>query len=238
MIFLNCSELSSLRSFENELNVAKVHKAVFAPNFPLRAENLRRWEVGQSVPDQHAKQIILAATQRTGSTFVMELIYSHPGIFTIFEPLTNEPPPDHRIQQLSGQMQCKFGRSYLWKRCKHQQYFEDLNDRWWNLCNKLIEEAKLCCDKEMVDRMCQKYPIRLAKVVRMPMNQMAELLEDPTIGTTVQIVKLVRDPRSTMSSRSELSWCKGNCQNFETYCHDLDVDIDHVLELKKKYPGL
>ncbi len=55
-----------------------------------------------------------------------------------------------------------------------------------------------------------------------------------------RVLLLVRDPRGTMSSRSEWGFCRRNprdCYSAGALCRDLSDDYHAVEELSRRFPG-
>ena len=54
----------------------------------------------------------------------------------------------------------------------------------------------------------------------------------------VKVLYLVRDPRATLNSRSQLNWCRNqsDCENATVYCRMLEHEFHLAQEFVQKYP--
>lgn len=89
---------------------------------------------------------------------------------------------------------------------------------------------------QLFEKSCHLFPVRVIKTVRMRLKYIEELMNEADLN--LKTIVLVRDPRGTMKSRNEFSWCSDAkmCGNLSVVCHDLDEDVDKSYELAEKYP--
>ena len=74
----------------------------------------------------------------------------------------------------------------------------------------------------------------MSKVVRLRAEAYERLLER---RNAVKVVYLIRDPRGTMNSRWEMSWCRHEeCASPKRLCDDLVEDFEAVRRLQIRYP--
>ena len=76
-----------------------------------------------------------------------------------------------------------------------------------NSCQKLLPRATMCYMPQYLNAVCPLYPIKLIKTVRLRVKATEKLLQDPAMD--LKIIVLVRDPRGTYNSRSEMKGCAG-----------------------------
>lgn len=214
--------------------------------------------LASSIAPAKARHILIAATWRSGSTFLGDLLSRYPGVFYSFEPLHYYDPDfgafkDNRainfgkklkplhIRFLTEIFKCKPEPGYFIHAMhpkNHNLFFH--NFRLWNVCKNLLSDRFGCFIPELYFQTCPIFPIRVMKTVRMRVAETERLLLDSEIKQTLKIVVLVRDPRGVMNSRLSLGWCQkqNSCNNPNILCKDLTSDILAALRLKKKYPGL
>lgn len=213
--------------------------------------------LGSFIDPAKARHVLIAATWRSGSTFLGDLLSRYPGVFYSFEPLHYYDPdfgafndnrvidfakklePDH-IKFISEVFKCKPEPGYFIHAMEpknHNLFF--YNFRLWNVCKNLLSERFACFIPDLYFQTCPMFPIRVIKTVRMRVAETERLLLDGEIKQTLKIVVLVRDPRGVMNSRLSLGWCKKqhSCINSYTVCNNLNDDILAALRLKEKYPG-
>ena len=208
-------------------------------------------KLGDSVPPNKARHILIATTWRSGSTFLGDLMNRYPGTFYSFEPLHYIDHKHGIFTEITKEMQTEFIDlvSQVFK-CKPESgYFIHANKpenrflfrhnfRLWNVCENLLMAGAACFMPELYLSTCPIFPIRVIKTVRLRVEETEKLILDPELGKTLKIVVLVRDPRGVMNSRSSMDWCKlRTCNDPTTVCKHLQSDVLAALQLKKKYPG-
>ena len=171
--------------------------------------NLR---VGQQVPTQSARQVLVATTWRSGSTFLGDLLNHYRGTFYYFEPLhyfsSVANKSELQLNQtsfLKSLLSCQFNSQnvgFLHHVNKHSNrfLFANHNFRLWEACKNVLPSYMLCLLPEYVQAVCSRFPIRLIKTVRLRLAEVEPLLTDAALG--LKVVFLVRDPRGTYNSRS------------------------------------
>ena len=114
------------------------------------------------------------------------------------------------------------------------QFLLKHNFRIWNSCATLLPSAVACFMPELMKRACQQFPIRLIKTVRLRVQFIEDLLQEPDLN--LKVIVLVRDPRGVMRSRSGMNWCENPvCINTTQVCEDLDNDVEYAWNLGQKY---
>lgn len=83
-------------------------------NFPMKGQT--HVTIGHDVPDNDAKQIFVLGAARTGSTFLMELLNSHPGVLSFYEPY-NGIRLDSKSEVVANILKCNHQDRWL-----HQTY--------------------------------------------------------------------------------------------------------------------
>lgn len=206
------------------------------------------FHVGDKIPPENARQILIATTWRSGSSFTGDLFRHYPGTFYSFEPLhytfqnaANLKNYEPAIRLLKSLFKCQYDNSnvgYL----KHvslskNQFLFDDNFRVWQVCQRLLPGKAACFAPRLYQAVCPLFPIRLIKTVRLRVEHTAHLLADPELPN-LKVIVLIRDPRGTMNSRSTMDWClKAQCANVTQVCEDLTQDVASAYDLRDKYPG-
>ena len=185
-------------------------------------------------------RILIVSTWRTGSSFLGDLIQSSPGVFYSYEPLhfiENKltGPNWEPIPLVRSIFQCQFPSEYLIHingKTNGSQNFMSRNRRVWEPCYR---HQPLCVRPDFVRRLCSHLAIQLIKVVRLRLGLSEQLLTD---FDSLKIIYLVRDPRGTMASRTNLTWCQEPpCNDVSTLCREMQEDLPLFQQLKEKYPN-
>jgi len=206
--------------------------------------------VGQDVPVESARQILIATTWRSGSTFLGDLLNHYKGTFYYFEPLhyysslkdlkTVQSEPDF----LKSLYTCSFNSENIGflthvSKPPNKFIFENHNFRLWNSCKNLLPKNAMCFMPDYLNHVCPLFPIKLIKTVRLRVRKIEKLLGDPAMD--LKVIVLVRDPRGVYNSRNTgpvKNWCKNDlCANPVTGCQDLNNDIQAAFTLESRYPG-
>ncbi|XP_068214375.1 uncharacterized protein [Palaemon carinicauda] len=197
---------------------------------------------GEVVSPSQVRRVIILSTWRSGSTFLGDLLRSYPGAFFSFEPLHHllknlhlqEGPLVEVVTNLIRSiLTCNYSDqdeyvSYM----RNNTFLIDHNTRLWNSCAR---NRALCFDKDYISKMCKYMPVNVMKTVRMGLSPVVELLQDPSLD--LRVIHLVRDPRGSLHSRMQLSWCKSMaCSDPETVCSDLLTDLKLATSVKEKFP--
>jgi len=206
--------------------------------------------VGQDVPVESARQILIATTWRSGSTFLGDLLNHYKGTFYYFEPLHYYSTlKDLKVVQsepdfLKSLYTCSFNSEnsgFLTHVAKppNKFLFENHNFRLWNSCKNLLPKNAMCFMPDYLSHVCPLFPIKLIKTVRLRVRKIEKLLSDPAMD--LKVIVLVRDPRGVYNSRNTgpvKNWCKNDlCANPVTGCQDLNNDIQAAFSLESRYPG-
>ncbi|KAJ9587785.1 hypothetical protein L9F63_018768, partial [Diploptera punctata] len=185
---------------------------------------------------------LIITTWRSGSTFLGDVLNSHPGNYYHYEPLLDydivqirgEPAASGAVKHLRNLLNCNYtdmehylsyGKDHVWL-FKH-------NTRLWEQCE---QHPALCWIPEFLNPFCRLFPFQSMKIVRLRLSLVEELLEDPNLD--VRVLLLVRDPRGTLQSRKHRDWCPGNPDCYEAIrlCTDLVADYSAAVRFTIKYP--
>ncbi|XP_042879002.1 carbohydrate sulfotransferase 5-like, partial [Penaeus japonicus] len=185
---------------------------------------------------------LIVTSWRSGSTFMGDILRSHPGTYYHYEPLLDFGIKQVRSGEVAAQalhnlrrlLNCDYSEMehYLNYGRRHPWLFSH-NSPLWSRCKA---HPDLCWKAEFLSPFCSLFPFQALKTVRLRLNLTQELLEDERLG--VQLVLLVRDPRGTLQSRKHRDWCPGNkdCDDPETLCKDLIRDYVTASVFSKKFP--
>eukprot|EP00092_Neocalanus_flemingeri_P031675 GFUD01034402.1.p1 GENE.GFUD01034402.1~~GFUD01034402.1.p1 ORF type:complete len:474 (-),score=87.09 GFUD01034402.1:110-1531(-) len=206
--------------------------------------------VGEHIPTNSTRQIIIATSWRSGSSFLGELLNQYPGTFYYFEPLhyysyiKDRKKVQTETNFFNSLLSCRFdtNNSGFLKHVmdgNHSFLFKRHNIRLWNSCARFKPREKLCFSQDYLNLVCPLYPIRLIKTVRMRVRKTEELLRNSSVN--LQVIVLVRDPRAVFNSRRSdriSSWClQEHCSDPRVSCEDLSSDIRAAVELQRTFPG-
>ncbi|XP_045602639.2 carbohydrate sulfotransferase 4 isoform X2 [Procambarus clarkii] len=185
---------------------------------------------------------LVVTTWRSGSTFIGDVLQSHPATFYHYEPLLDFGISQIREGKLAEQaiyslrhlLTCNYTNmeSYLEYGPMHPWLFFH-NLQLWSYCKAFPD---LCWLPQFLEPFCQLFPFQAVKTVRLRLNLTRDLLQDDKLG--VQVVLLVRDPRGTMQSRAHRNWCPGNadCDDPARLCDDLVNDYNTARIFTRKFP--
>lgn len=213
-------------------------------NYPSGKYNVSAKTLSDLVPELGGQPVrsIIITTWRSGSTFLGDVLNSHPGNFYHYEPLLDydiiqirgAPLASAALQTLRDLLHCNYSSldHYLEYGQDHNWLFTH-NTRLWERC---IIHPQLCWLPQFLSPMCSLFPFQSMKVVRLRLRLTEELLADPNLN--VRVVLLVRDPRGTMQSRRHRDWCPGkpDCWDPSRLCADLTSDYSAALRLSEKFP--
>ena len=206
--------------------------------------------VGDIIPSEDSRQILLLTTWRSGSTFTGDLLNQYPGTFYYFEPLhyyANRREQDVIQSEetfLKSLFQCSFNRDnfgYLQHVAQwaNSFLFKNHNFRLWNSCKNVLPLNTMCFLPEFLSFSCKLHPIKLIKTVRIRLGSLTSLFSDPKMN--LKVILLVRDPRGVFNSRSSefvSAWCRGEeCASPTKTCRDLRDDLVAAKLLEKHHPG-
>lgn len=212
-------------------------------------------KLGDRLPASSTRNVLVATSWRSGSTFMGDLLDHYPGAFYSFEPLhflshwyrsdnntiNGTKYAADAVQLLSGIFKCDFTTKLSNRYLSHvakgsNQFLLKHNFRLWNVCETLLPAASGCFLPALQSRICSLFPLRVVKTVRLRVSLTEKLLKDTDIN--IKVVVLVRDPRGVMKSRSAMSWCEQpQCANTDVVCKDLKDDYQAAVNLRKKFPG-
>lgn len=212
------------------------------------------FSISDKIPVENAKNILIATSWRSGSTFLGDLLNHYPGTFYSFEPihyidfkkhqltLSKKWRHDEALKLMRDIYKCDFSTNVTTGYLKHvskseNQFLLRHNGRVWKSCTSLLPSNVACFMPEFLNRVCPLFPTRLIKTVRLRMTLVEELLRDADLS--LKVIFLVRDPRGVMNSRDSMDWCSDSsaCGSVDVMCKDLFSDVRYANELNEKYPN-
>lgn len=175
-------------------------------------------KIGDRIPETSARQVLIATSWRSGSSFLGELINQQPGTFYYFEPLhyysyiRNKSTVQTEVDFVSSLFKCRFtgeNEGYLEHVSKpeHSFLFTRHNSRLWSSCTDFKPRESLCFSADYMGEVCSRHPVRLVKTVRLRVREASHLLDSLE---ELKLVVLVRDPRAVFNSRWSgrvSTWC-------------------------------
>ncbi|XP_012288506.1 carbohydrate sulfotransferase 4 isoform X2 [Orussus abietinus] len=187
------------------------------------------------------KSIILT-TWRSGSTFLGDVLNSHPANFYHYEPLLDfgivqvrgPPLAKKALHNIVSLLNCDYKDMdhYLDYGKTHSWLFNH-NTHLWKQCQA---HKEICWDWRFVSKFCRLFPFQSMKLVRLRLHIAEQLLAQEDLG--VRLVLLIRDPRGIMQSRRHREWCPNvpDCWDSEIVCADMVSDFKTAVQLIKQYP--
>ena len=224
-------------------------KAATGSAAPLNKLALGRSDlrVGDAVPATNSRQVLVATTWRSGSSFFGELLAHYPGVYYSYEPLHanyfkkefNNETVASAAALVSALLRCDYDDGVLnylrhSSKTSNNFLFRD-NFRVWSTCQNLLPAKSACFLPLFYKAACPLFPVRIVKTVRMRVAETEALLTAKGLQN-LKVVVLLRDPRGVMNSRATMDWCLADrCANAEVVCEHLDRDLKAAYELRKRY---
>ncbi|GAB1607966.1 carbohydrate sulfotransferase 1-like [Argonauta hians] len=206
--------------------------------------------LAKNMKNKHnVRTVLVVAYMRSGSSLTGELLDQANGSIYYYEPIRpffkphTEPNTgnithlkrtrDIKIQVLNAWLSCSFNGAlartlyYSLKTwCQNcQEYFKCVGDS-----STSFLKIHLCLP--LLVNLCKKANVRIAKVIRLEMKLVSELLiSDPNL----RVVHLLRDPRGILNSRLRLGvFNKKNSKIVAaTLCQNMHNNIREYLKLKE-----
>uniref|UniRef100_A0A1B6DXR3 Sulfotransferase domain-containing protein n=1 Tax=Clastoptera arizonana TaxID=38151 RepID=A0A1B6DXR3_9HEMI len=213
--------------------------------FPGGKYNVSAKSLSDLVPELRGQPLrsIIITSWRSGSTFLGDVLNSHPGNYYHYEPLLDydiiqirgAPLSTAALQTIRDLLLCNYTYldHYLEYGQDHNWLFTH-NTRLWDRC---LLHPHLCWIPQFLSQMCSLFPFQSMKVVRLRLRLVEQLLSDPSLN--IRVIYLVRDPRGTMQSRRHRDWCPGqpDCWDPSRLCTDLTSDYSAALRFAEKFPN-
>ncbi|XP_031777132.1 carbohydrate sulfotransferase 4 isoform X2 [Nasonia vitripennis] len=187
---------------------------------------------------------VILTTWRSGSTFLGDILNSHPANFYHYEPLLHfgivqirEPPlSDEALANLDSMFKCDYStleRYLSFGKSAHPWVFNH-NTHLWKQC---LLHKRICWDHRFVTKFCKLFPFQSMKIVRLRLQPMEKFLQQNELG--IRIVLLIRDPRGVLQSRKHREWCPSepDCFDPTTLCNDMISDYNAAVRFSKRYPN-
>nr|CAD7571353.1 unnamed protein product [Timema californicum] len=214
-------------------------------SFPRGLFNISARSLQDLVPELGGRPVrnLIITSWRSGSTFMGDVLNSHPGNYYHYEPLLDydiiqirgEPLAFSAINAIKSLLDCNYTNldHYLNYGKDHVWLFMH-NTRLWEQCQK---HPNICWSPEFLNPFCRLFPFQSMKIVRLRLRLLEDILNDTRIN--VRILLLVRDPRGTLQSRKHRKWCPGkpDCIDPLRLCADLVADYSAAIQFTNKYPG-
>ena len=244
----------SLEFFNNlDLHDPETWKTNVAHNGPvfkkndlsLGIQNRQDYGIGDFIPINRAKNVLIVTRGRSGSSFLGDLLNRYPGTFYTFEPLHHAGKrgiltSQNRINALKQIFNCTLNDEFF-EHAKEWKYSLSRNVRYWNFCNGLVGGHHECYLPELFNSICSIFSIRLVKTIRLSFDETEELLKDIEVRNSIKIIFLFQDPRGVHQSMKEIcdkpGWKFKNCNDINHLCEVLDKDILGAINVKQKYPS-
>ena len=195
---------------------------------------------------------LLVSYWRSGSSFVGQIINSHPVNHYNYEPLhqygmvqmRSGPEAESAVRLISDLLHCNYSslEQFLEYKKTQDSWCYAQNTRLWSSCtqggiNGTGNQA-VCFQSQFAAQFCRLFPFQSMKTVRLRLNLTETLVKDKSFD--MRVILLVRDPRATIESRKQQhAWCDNStdCHDPETLCRDMVSDFMAAKSLMEKYPG-
>ena len=230
---------SAYSNLKEDHNLIENHEELQNISHTIRPKNRT---ISDLITNLDRKNVLIASTFRSGSSFLGDLINHYPGTFYDYEPLYEFPGIRNKtaaIKLIEDIFKCNFKSEDIKSHFKILSIYGDFferNKRLSNVCGKIFSSHEPCLSSMFYKKTCTVLPIHLIKTVRLRIKETEKFLKEADIHN-FKLVALFRDPRGTMNSRSNLEWCKAdNCANIEKVCQQLSEDVKATFDLAKKYP--
>ncbi|KAL7644158.1 UNVERIFIED_CONTAM: hypothetical protein RMT77_004982 [Armadillidium vulgare] len=197
-------------------------------------------------PTPMSLKIIIISTWRSGTSFLNDILSSHDGVFSHYEPLHHfgikrfrdkyDPESVEAQKFIKGVLNCEYVDKTYFSNLQANKFIVRNNKIFWNLCQNEEYENE-CYTKDFLEASCSLFPIHVIKTVRLGVPLLESLLEDRS--TNLHVIFLVRDPRAVMSSRKskKVIFCRKNpeCADPAILCHHMNNDHKEFLKLSIKH---
>ncbi|XP_050719845.1 carbohydrate sulfotransferase 4-like isoform X2 [Eriocheir sinensis] len=191
-------------------------------------------------------QVVIATTWRSGSTFLEELLTSHPAVYNHYEPLMQfglkqirDGEEAIRAQRLIHDLlSCRYqGQEDYIRTAREIRELLTRNKQVWKVCSADDLGDALCFNDTFLTQACLLFPWSAMKLVRLRLRLLRPVLMDSTLN--VRVIYLVRDPRGVINSRTDtVQWCKtSDCIDPHYLCRDMEDDLKAARDLQKSFPG-
>ena len=220
-----------------------------APLLPLLKGMESPKRIGDLIPVKETKQIMIATTWRSGSSFFGDLLNHYPGTFYSYEPLHLFKHQDsvtwqegEPVEFVRDVFKCDYDSKVMHSYLKHSsraenQFLFTVNKRIWRVCQNLLPSKVACFLPGLYDKTCLAFPIHTVKTVRMRVATTETYLKDEEMPN-FKLIVLFRDPRGTMNSRASMEWCtNAHCSNTTVVCDHMTSDVRAAYDLSEKFPG-
>lgn len=182
--------------------------------------------------------VLLVAGWRTGSSFTGDILKSHRLAFYHYEPLLFYQQnltfdASIAIDHLKRLFQCNYDKmSYYLDYSTKKSWMWAFNRQLWPFCKPF---PLLCQNAKFLSSICQIFPVRIIKTVRLSLSAAQALLEDYQLN--LKVIYLVRDPRGIYNSRLKQKWCKQgqDCIDLEKMCTRMVDDFMAAKKIKDRY---
>ncbi|KAK4318883.1 hypothetical protein Pmani_010147 [Petrolisthes manimaculis] len=191
-------------------------------------------------------KVIIATTWRSGSTFLEELLSSHPATYNHYEPLLyhgirqvrEEDDATQALQLINDLLSCRYaGHDKYIQKAKEVKELFSRNKLVWKSCSNDDLGSALCFNENFLSSACHLYPWATMKLVRLRLRILRPVLLNDSMN--VRIIFLVRDPRGVTNSRNTtVTWCHNpDCNDPSILCSDMMDDLEASRDLEKEFPG-
>lgn len=178
--------------------------------------------------------LVLASNPRSGSTLLSELLATVKDSVLFFEPswpYRNAPEfvnGRNVSDYLSNIFKCDYSdkfESWLKSEFSFNQYYHPSVLQCYSQWN-----AEECLKELDLRSLCQNAQVRIAKVVRVKLSWVEELLENSSFN--IKVIHLMRDPRGSITSMQGLYWDWKPSEK----CGNLWQDMQDYDRLLQSYP--
>ncbi len=158
------------------------------------------FSISEKLPVENARNILIATTWRSGSSFLGDLLNHYPGTYYTFEPIHyldkkfgRQWAPQDALNLIRDIYHCDFATNYTTGFLKHtsaheNQFIMKHNGRIWKSCASLLPSSVACFMPEYFKLVCPLFPIRLIKTVRLRVQSIETLLKEADLSLKVVVL--------------------------------------------------
>lgn len=182
------------------------------------------------------KLILVSSTPRSGSTFIGEVMATHPNTAYFFEPLhkmQHDPcmqNTDCVSSYIDDILSCRISANFEhW--LKNKALFASFLNDQARKCYTLNSSQKSgCFSKIDLTAVCKEAEVRFTKLIRIRIEQLTSIIRS---SPDVKVIHLYRDPRGFLKSIAKF---KNWDHNSTAYCNGLVRDLESFGLLSLDYP--
>ncbi|CAH0388253.1 unnamed protein product [Bemisia tabaci] len=186
---------------------------------------------------------IIISYWRSGSTFLGDILNSHPATVYFYEPFKSyraqqirSPPHSEEAYQLLTQLlnsNYSDTEAYLEFEKNRNSFVKQKNIPLHRVCK---HKGAKCFEPHFLSQFMKLYPFMVMKITRLRLSLIEPFLI--SLRYNLRVILLVRDPRGIMTSRSHHAWCNKDpdCAQPLHTCSDMIADYATAIRFSEMFP--